>query len=80
MLGSWLGRFELAAQIRDVGFDHIGVMFPVVVVEMLQQLSFRHDDAGPMDQVFEDVVLRRRKIHRNPGTMNALLDRIDFQI
>src|ERR1700727_981764 len=56
------------------------MMLPVVVVEMLQQLSLRHDDARPMDQVFEDVVLRRRKVHRNPGTMNALLDRIDFQI
>ena len=66
MLG-WLRRsLQLAAQIRDVGFDDVGVVFPVVVVEMLQQLPLRDDHPRPVNQVLQDAILRGRQIDRLP--------------
>ena len=37
-------------------FDHVGVVFPVVIVEVLEKFLLADDLAGMVQQVFEDVV------------------------
>src|SRR5207248_390938 len=53
--------------------DHVRVMLPVVVVEVLEQLALGYGCARAMDEVLENAVLHRGKVDRPAGTLNALL-------
>src|SRR5579859_837035 len=59
-------------------FDDIGVVLPVVIVEMLEQFLLADDLSRMMQQVFENVVLRGRKINQYSSPMNGLLESIEL--
>src|SRR5579863_10557196 len=48
---------ELFAQIGYMRLNDVGVMLPVVVVEVFEHLALADDFAWVMDEVFEDAVL-----------------------
>src|SRR6185437_14713901 len=68
---------ELFAEIGDVRFDHVGVMLPVVVIEMLEQLARGDDGAWAEDEVFEQPILSGREIDELAGAANGLLYRVE---
>src|SRR5689334_13138937 len=71
---------ELFAQIGDVGLDHVGVMLPVVVVEVLEQLALGDDDARPMHHVLKNAVFSRREIDDATSAAHCLFQRVDFDV
>src|SRR5271157_2001840 len=50
------GGVELLAEVGDVGLNDVGVVLPVVVVEVFEELALADDDSGAMDEVLEDPV------------------------
>ena len=74
--GDGVAFVELAAEVGDVGFDDVGVMLPVVVVEMLEQFFAGDDDARAVDEVLEDAVLGGREIEQAAVAMDGLLERV----
>src|SRR3984885_390593 len=71
---------QLSSQVRNMSFDDIGMMLPVEVVQMFEQLLLRNDGARPMNKVFENPVFRRRKIENPAPAANRLLHSIQFQV
>ena len=69
---------ELAAEVGDVSLDDVGVMLPVVVVEVLEQFFAGDDDAGSMHEVFEDAVFGGGEIDGTAIANNDLLERVEF--
>src|SRR5947207_9366184 len=47
---------ELAPQTGDIAFDHVAELLPVVIIEMVEQLSFRDEGARAMSEVINDQV------------------------
>jgi hypothetical protein len=76
-IGRGDGSIELAAQVGDVGLDDVGVMFPIEVVEMLEEFLLANDNARAVHEVLEDVVLGGREVDEDAGTMNGLFQRIE---
>jgi hypothetical protein len=60
-----------------VGLDDVGVVFPVEVVEVLEQLLLADDDARAVHEVFEDVVLGGREIDEDAGAVDGLFESIE---
>ena len=52
-------RSQLFAQVGNVRFNHVGVVLPGEVIEMLQKSFLRDNDARFVDQVFQNAVFRR---------------------
>src|SRR3569833_2140555 len=73
-------RVELFAQVGDVGLDDVGMVLPVVVVEMLEEFLFAYDFARVMEQLFLDVVLGGREIDQNAAAMDGLFEGIEFDV
>ncbi len=76
---SGVAAFELFAQVGDVGLDDVGVVLPVVVVEVLQQLALADDGAGTVHQVFEDAVFGGREIDEDAVAADGLLQGVHFE-
>jgi hypothetical protein len=53
------------------------VVFPIEVVEVLEQFLLADDDAGAMDEVFEDVVFSGREVDEDTGAVDGLLEGIE---
>src|ERR1019366_4297113 len=51
--------FELAAQPRNVNFDHVAEALPVEVVKVLEQFGFGNDSTGTIREIFEHAILHR---------------------
>ena len=60
--------------------DDVGVMLPVVVVEVLEQFTLADDFARVVDEVFEDAVLGGRQVDERAGAANRLLQRVQLDI
>src|SRR5580698_6306826 len=71
---------QLASQVRDVSLDDVGVMGPIVVIEVLQQLLLRYQGPWPVHEVFKDAVLGSREVQHASVTMDDLLYRVDLEI
>src|SRR5579862_5879016 len=71
---------ELAAQVGDVCLDHVGVVFPVVVVEVFEHLTFTDDLARVVDEVLQYPVLSRGKIDEGSGPSHGLFQRVQFHV
>ena len=69
---------ELFAQVGDVGLDDVGVVLPVVVVEVLEQFALADDYARAVDEVFEDAVFGGREVDEDAGAADGLLQRVDL--
>ena len=63
-----------------MGFDDVGVMLPVVVVEVFEEFLLADDFARMVKQVFEDVVLGGREVDEHASAMDGLLERIELDI
>ncbi len=71
------GGVEFFTQVRHVRLDHVGVMLPVVVVEVLEEFLLADDLAGMVQQVFENVVLGGREIDERAVAVHGLLQGIE---
>jgi len=74
------GGVKLSAEIGDVGFNDVGVVLPVVVVEVLEEFLLADDFAWVVKQVFEDVVLGGREVDEHACAMDGLLEGIQFYV
>lgn len=63
-----------------MSFDDVGVVLPVVVVEVLKELLLADDFARVVEQVFEDMVLGGREVDEDSAAMDGLLERVEFYI
>ena len=50
-----------------MSFDHVGMMLPIEIVQMFQQLLLRNNCARPMDEIFKNSVFRGRDREPGPG-------------
>jgi len=71
------GGIEFFAEVGDVGLDDVGVVFPVEVVEVLEQLLLVDDDARAVHEVLEDVVLSGREVDKDTGAVDGLFQSIE---
>src|SRR5580698_6675823 len=71
---------QLSAQVRNVRFDHVGMMLPFEIVEMFQQFLLGNNRTRPMNQIFENPILRWREIKGPSAAADRLLNRIQLQI
>jgi len=60
--------------------DNVGVVLPVVVVEVLEEFLLADDFARVMEEVLEDVVLGGREVDKDAGAMDSLLERVEFNV
>ena len=76
-----LFRFgQFPAQIGDMHFNHVGVMFPVEIVKVFEQLLFGDDNAWPMHEVLENAKLRGRKRNGCLALGYGLFQSIQFDV
>ena len=80
MLGCVAGGVEFFAEVGDVGLDDVGVVLPVVVVEVLEELCAGDDDAGAEHEVLEDAVLGGGEIDEGAGAMDGLLEGVELDV
>ena len=71
---------KFSSQVRDMNLDHIGMMLPIEIVEMLQQFLLRNHRARPMNKIFKNSIFRWREIEELTATADSLLDCIQLQI
>src|SRR5579862_9820853 len=71
---------QLSSQVRYVSFDNVGMMLPIEIVQMFQQLLLRNNRARPMNEIFKNSVLRWREIERPAPAAHRLLHGVQFQI
>ena len=60
-----------------MGLDNVGVVFPVEVVEVLEELLLADDDTRAVHEVLEDVVLGGGEVNEDAGAVDGLLEGIE---
>src|SRR6185503_2637290 len=61
-----------------MSLNDIGVVLPVVVVEVLEEFLLADDLAWVVQKVLEDVVFGRREIDEESAAMDSLLKAVEF--
>ena len=63
-----------------MGLDDVGVMLPVVVVQMLEKFLLADDFARVVEEVFENVVFGGREVDEDASAMDGLFQGVELDV